>query len=984
MSRKNKAHPFTPADKIYNRIFWDDQLNPDDFEVGYEDRFKGLMYMPVRNWRTGEDETSEVPFHRIRNFRCQGQIVWNRTTRFSVIDKIAQGISPAQAVMSFAPKENQPLMSVVRPGRWDSEKEAWTPVDTTSAAAPSAMSQTNLKVVSYNILFDTFHTALIHTKQRLPMLVQELQKADADIVGLQEVTVPILNTILLDDWIRQTYYISDITAESITPSGQVILSKLPFTSVSLHNFSEKKRAAFARVKVNGVDVTLCCVHLVSDYAADAITRRQNQLNEVMTQMVHADHCILFGDFNFGDEAEEQKAVDWGEYLDVWKVLKPTEPGFTFDVTCNTLADITAQFHRYPRRLDRILVRSTGLMAPSSTNLIGTQAQSVKVMVPKINEVGDEIGSKLQDAELFCSDHFGLSCELKLDEKFAASQAKEADSSSSIPQRVPAVMKTALVVIPPLNCWPKIQAIREKYDPSCNRWPPHVNVLWPFVPQPLFPQFTPTLWDVAREIKPFTIKLSNFKSFDNQNAVLWLEPECEERALERLRMKLEPAFPMCKSKHTYTPHMTVGQFNKSEIAKHSKELAKDWVDIEFPVEELHLIARENEDDIFHIIHTVKLGSAEPPSYPTPTQAFPTLLLKGSGESDGYSSTEDASKTEAAKIDTSGMDITKMVMDRPTWGKKKLQPYYPKDALEQWLLKNTHSELARNLPTHISQLGGMYHIDSTKLDEYLEAWAESLKNAENVPFYVEEIRGDVFRLYVDIDIKSTLHEAFPLVECGWLNAILMHTHVFFNNEEHCDVVVTECHGKWDDNQDKDACFKSGFRLFFTDIWVDSRTYVMYLKTLACVMAKSFPTPYKGRPKKSGWKDIIDTKAIEWNRGRLHGTIKRRRNLKRMYSLLGVFEFQAPATMLQWVVAPLNQLARVTAEIAEPASDGKISGGTTLKPEATKKLQEDPVQLLFATTIRMWETAETKGFADYQVQYKTVDSVNREYQGSRMPNW
>lgn len=39
-----------------------------------------------------------------------------------------------------------------------------------------------------------------------------------------------------------------------------------------------------------------------------------------------------------------------------------------------------------------------------------------------------------------------------------------------------VHTTAVVIIPPENLWPSIQAIRVKYDKAYSRWMPHINLV----------------------------------------------------------------------------------------------------------------------------------------------------------------------------------------------------------------------------------------------------------------------------------------------------------------------------------------------------------------------------------------------------------------------------------------------------------------------------------------------------------------------------
>lgn len=59
---------------VYKRVLWDPHLTVDDWEIGWEDRFVGIMRKPITVFKPG----GAVPWHRVRVFWHQGKVVWSR------------------------------------------------------------------------------------------------------------------------------------------------------------------------------------------------------------------------------------------------------------------------------------------------------------------------------------------------------------------------------------------------------------------------------------------------------------------------------------------------------------------------------------------------------------------------------------------------------------------------------------------------------------------------------------------------------------------------------------------------------------------------------------------------------------------------------------------------------------------------------------------------------------------------------------------
>lgn len=72
-------------------------------------------------------------------------------------------------------------------------------------------------------------------------------------------------------------------------------------------------------------------------------------------------------------------------------------------------------------------------------------------------------------------------------------------------------KSACCIVIPDEFADAIQELRITYDKSARRWPPHINIVWPFIPNGYF-------YDAIKQIesnksfqsiKPFEIKLERF-------------------------------------------------------------------------------------------------------------------------------------------------------------------------------------------------------------------------------------------------------------------------------------------------------------------------------------------------------------------------------------------------------------------------------------------------------------------------------------------
>ncbi len=604
---------FTTSRELYHRIRWDPRLDAREFVIGYDAHSEQLEEMPFEAFVPD----GEIPWHRVWYFRRGTEVVWDRRKR---IDTLAT-LAPSAPTPEDPPPPPQPQHSLqkhpftpIPSYRYDPKVPAWVEAPRPASSPEALPAPAELTVASLNVLFDLYDPELLDTRRRTVAAIHLLRSVDADLIALQEVTPPFLHALLDTAWIREHFFLSEgPAATTVTPYGQVLLSRFPFASLSQSVFSRDKRIIAGEFALRGGSLRVATLHLTSSRDPSGIGSRASQIRTLLdwarSLEAHGHEpadLLLVGDFNFGDDAPEVQDFADAGFVDAWKALRPGEAGYTYDPARNAMAALTTG-SGHSQRLDRVLVRSaSGRLTPEKVSLFGEEPLSGPP-----SPGGDP---------LFVSDHFGLSCTLL---RGAPTRTAPTPQPIQGPPRVlsvPPVHQAAVVLIPPEALWGPIEALRSKHDRNYERWMPHVTLLYPFVPEEHFAEAETLITEALRDLAPFQVTLSGFSHFEHRGSVTaWLRPEDRPHgAIKALQAALQAALPQCdeqgrKSEHGFTPHLSVGQLSRASPAELRRTLStweQDWKPLTFEVREVCLISRRG-DVPFEVRRRVQLGGGNRP-------------------------------------------------------------------------------------------------------------------------------------------------------------------------------------------------------------------------------------------------------------------------------------------------------------------------------------------------------------------------------------
>ncbi len=256
-----------------------------------------------------------------------------------------------------------------------------------------------MKIATYNVWNEVKGIG-----NRFDQLIDEINKVDADIIGLQEVTTHFFNSILK---IRTDYEYCEFRKYDDEDEGLAILSRYPLKECFFLNTCDEydySKGLNVMFQVGQSKFSLMNVHLPSDSAK----LQENQIlaidKYISIQKEKADYVIMIGDFNGGIHSSvhrylvgeqtingEEPNTRWDEMSSSYAVLNDLPLNPTLDCINNPRWKGKNSFYK-PSVMDRIYIMD---------NWVDKTLHSVRNFGTDVSPVNN----------LCASDHYGVVAEV---------------------------------------------------------------------------------------------------------------------------------------------------------------------------------------------------------------------------------------------------------------------------------------------------------------------------------------------------------------------------------------------------------------------------------------------------------------------------------------------------------------------------------------------------------------------------------------------
>lgn len=136
--------------------------------------------------------------------------------------------------------------------------------------------------------------------------------------------------------------------------------------------------------------------------------------------------------------------------------------------------------------------------------------------------------------------------------------------------------TALCIIPPRSQWPKVDQLRSHYDKAYGKWPPHINLVYPFVQVDALPRAVEAVQSVTahKHLRPLDVCLDSAGVFQHRHDNTIFLHDSDDNQLRDLRVAVLEALGQ-HDDGGYRLHMTIGQSEDSKSSPNNKMSPCGW-------------------------------------------------------------------------------------------------------------------------------------------------------------------------------------------------------------------------------------------------------------------------------------------------------------------------------------------------------------------------------------------------------------------------
>jgi hypothetical protein len=177
-------------------------------------------------------------------------------------------------------------------------------------------------------------------------------------------------------------------------------------------------------------------------------------------------------------------------------------------------------------------------------------------------------------------------------------------------------KSALAICPPKHTWHGIQNFRWLHDKQVKRWPPHINLLYPFVSTKsgnALADAEQAVSHACRSFQPFSVLIEHTRHFahNKKSATCWLDPLTEHNELAQLQHTLEAAVPVCNDLRSIgngsvVHHLSIGQCHPKNTDRLKAEATESICPLSFRVSSVQLLTRSDYHSPFELRRSFALG------------------------------------------------------------------------------------------------------------------------------------------------------------------------------------------------------------------------------------------------------------------------------------------------------------------------------------------------------------------------------------------